>query len=75
MTWRWDQGRLDYFHFDAIRKIAPVLISLDGARLRGGIDPLRANLQTHTGMPFSPADYRVWRNYGRVFGCQLLAPK
>lgn len=30
MRWRWDQGRLEYFKFDNIIKIAKVLSELDG---------------------------------------------
>lgn len=26
-----------------------------------------------TGLPFAPSDYKVWRNYKRVFECALLA--
>lgn len=76
MAWRWDQGRLDYFQMDSIRAIARTLASLDSIDLRmDGIDPLSAPLMKATGLPFDPQTptRRIWRNYGRVFACQLLA--
>jgi hypothetical protein len=71
--WRWDQGRLDYFRFDEIRRIAVALRSLDNVRLDLGPDPLREPLMHAAELPFSPRNYRVWRNYKRVFGCCFLA--
>jgi hypothetical protein len=73
MHWRWDQGRLDYFRFDMIKRIAGVLCSLENIELAAHPDPLRANLVSNTGLPFAPEHYKVWRNYKRVFGCCLLA--
>jgi len=75
MTWRWDRGRLEYFQFDTIKAIAKVLVVLDNVGLDSPVDPLRKPLMEATDQPFSPSTYRVWRNYGRVFGCQLLAVK
>lgn len=73
-NWRWDQGRLEYFAFDNIKSMARTLVNLEGASLRpGDPDALRQPLQTQTGLPFSPNHYKVWRNYGRVFECCLLA--
>jgi 5-methylcytosine-specific restriction endonuclease McrA len=72
--WRWDQGRLEYFSFNNIRNMAKCLVELDGVQINApGIDPLRHPLQVATGLPFSPSNYRVWRNYGRVFECCFLA--
>ncbi len=74
MTWRWDQGRLGYFQYDVIRKMAPVLVSLEGTQInQSGLDPLRASLSKAIGLPFAPKRYRLWRNYARVFKCELLA--
>ena len=73
MHWRWDQGRLDYFRFDMIKRIAGVLCSLENIELGAHTDPLRANLVANTSLPFAPEHYKVWRNYKRVFGCCLLA--
>jgi len=74
MNWRWDQGRLDYFKYENICNISKCLMDLGGVDLRSASgDPLREYLMAHTGLPFAPAHYRVWRNYGRVFACSLLA--
>ncbi len=75
MRWRWDQGRLSYFHFDNICAIARVLNSLDGIDLDAKDDFLRNPLEMNTGLPFSPSHYKVWRNYARVFQCSMLASK
>ena len=72
MKWRWDQGRLDYLRFDNLKKCARVLVTLEGAQVNDG-DPLRKPLMDKVGLPFAPGDYRVWRNYGRVFKCAMLA--
>jgi hypothetical protein len=77
--WRWDQGRLEYFQYDEIKNIAKSLVKFDGHSLPKGGDPdtLRSALSEYSNKPFAPCrgDYPVWRNYGRVFGCQLLAAK
>jgi len=74
MRWRWDQGRVSYFQFDNIKLLSTILSQVDGIALNErGIDPLREILEEATDLPFLPRDYRVWRNYARVFGCSLLA--
>lgn len=75
MKWRWDQGRLDYFQYDEIKSIARALVQFNGQALPRGDEPdtLRAVLEHYSGRPFAPGHYKVWRNYKRVFGCQLLA--
>lgn len=75
MKWRWDQGRLDYFQLDEIRRLAKALVSFHGHGLPRGDEPdtLRVTLEAFSDRPFLPEDYKVWRNYKRVFGCQLLA--
>ncbi len=75
VIWRFDQGRLDYFQFDEIKKIAKALSKLDGiSKPRGSdLDLIRLTLKKYSNLPFAPDDYFVWRNYKRVFGCQLLA--
>lgn len=75
MAWRWDQGRLKYFEFSTLKKIAKALIRIEGVNPQEQPDPLRTPLSDATGQPFSPADYSVWRNYSRVFKCSLLAAK
>ncbi|THF51058.1 HNH endonuclease [Allorhizobium terrae] len=70
--WNWDQGRLDYFQFDELRKIAKFAIKND---LRS---TNVAALSTATGLPFRPASdplYKPWRNYSRVFKATLLISK
>lgn len=73
MRWRWDQGRLEYFKFANIVSIARELNKLEGIPLGTQDDLMRAPLEQGTGLPFSPAHYKVWRNYARVFHCALLA--
>lgn len=44
--WRWDQGRLSYFNFDNLRRIASVLVQLEGVELNlRDLDPLRTPLE------------------------------
>lgn len=71
--WRWDQGRLLYFQFENISACAKILNSLDGLPLNQPDDLLRQPLEKHTGLPFLPHHYKVWRNYARVFQCSMLA--
>lgn len=75
IKWRWDQGRLDYFQFDEIKNISRALIDFHGKALprRDDPDTLRVILEHFSERPFAPEHYKVWRNYKRVFGCQLLA--
>jgi hypothetical protein len=73
--WRWDQGRLTYFSLDKIRKIASAIIELDGVNLNSSSDPLRAVMPTAVGLPFKPDNYRIWRNYARVFKILGLASR
>ncbi len=75
LRWRWDQGRLDYFQLEEIQAAAKALSDFDKQlRPRGDDqDGLRDALALHSRRPFSPAHYKVWRNYKRVFGCQMLA--
>ena len=73
LRWRWDQGRLSYFKYECIVSIAKVLNALDGINLKTKSDLLRQPLMEATGQPFSPSNYKVWRNYARVFQCAMLA--
>ena len=75
MKWRWDQGRLEYFKFANVVVIARELSKLEGIPLDTQEDLLRKPLKQGTGLPFSPAHYKVWRNYARVFHCSMLATK
>ena len=67
--WKWDQGRLGYFQFDEIRKIAKFAMRSD---LR---EADRGDLASATGLPFLPNNpkYRPWRNYRRVFQLAMIA--
>ena len=68
-VWNWEQGRLDYFQFDELRKIARF----------GAVHDLRtatrSDLEDAVGLPFLPdnAAYRPWRNYGRLFQIAMIA--
>lgn len=73
--WRWDQGRLQYFSLDRIRSIAGCIVELEGVPLNADPDPLRSILPAVVGLPFAPVNYRVWRNYARVFKVLGLASK
>lgn len=66
--WNWDQGRLDYFQFDNLKKIARYALTHD-LRLTD-----RAALVAATGLPFLPDDgsYPPWRNYSRVFRLSMI---
>ena len=66
--WRFDQGRIEYFQFDELRKIAKYAVEHD---LRAS---KRKPLVEATGLPFYPAtsDYPPWRNYSRVFRTAML---
>lgn len=76
MAWRWDQGRLEYFEYDTLRKIAGVLVQMEGVDPNEiDADPLRKPLVRNTSQPFAPERYRVWRNYARVFKLGMLATR
>lgn len=60
--WRWDQGRMSYFNFDAIRLLAKAACATDVRTAN------RREMFALTGKDFLPAEYDVpWRNYARVF--------
>lgn len=66
--WRFDQGRIEYFQFDEIRKLAKFAIEHDLKSSK------REALVSATGLPFLPAsdEYPPWRNYSRVFRTAML---
>lgn len=76
-SWRCDQGRLAYFQLAEVSNLAQALNAFDGQTLPQGSDPdtLRKLLESYSDRPFLPAHYKVWRNYGRVFGFLMLATK
>lgn len=67
--WNWEQGRLEYFQFDELRKVARFGSAAD---LRTAI---RSDLEDAVGLPFLPDQeaYRPWRNYGRLFQIAMIA--
>ncbi|WP_213197955.1 HNH endonuclease [Klebsiella aerogenes] len=74
--WRWDQGRLDYFSVESLRKIASVFVDIDGIEdTNPEHDLLRELLELRTELPFAPEKYKVWRNYARVIKLSLIASR
>lgn len=73
--WRWDQGRVLYFQYDVLKEIARVLVRFDGKNVNDNeiAATFKETLQADTGMPFLPENYKVNRNYSRVFQCSMLA--
>jgi hypothetical protein len=66
-VWHWDQGRLEYFQFDALRQIADYVIN-HNFKIADRLD-----LQRSTGLPFAvPPSHTPWRNYSRVLKLALL---
>ena len=52
------------------------MVELEGISLHTpDIDPLRDELEANTGLPFLPSNYKIWRNYARIFACALLATR
>lgn len=69
MGWNWEQGRLEYFQFDELRKVA---------RFGAANDLRTANrhdLKAAVGLPFLPDNdaYPPWRNYARLFQIAMIA--
>ncbi|MDH3667010.1 MAG: HNH endonuclease [Paracoccaceae bacterium] len=65
--WRWDQGRLPYFQYDALRAVAKIAVSEDLKAVDKAV-AIKA-----TGLPFLPVDYpNLWRNYSRIYKTTLL---
>lgn len=75
VEWRWDQGRVLYFQFDVIKEIAKVLVKFENRNINDDSvnEELRSLLMENVGMPFLPNNYKVNRNYARVFQCAMLA--
>ena len=67
--WNWEQGRLEYFQFDELRKIAKFGRDVDLRHAN------RTELASAVGLPFYPDDptYRPWRNYARLFQIAMIA--
>lgn len=74
-SWRWDQGRILYFQYDVLKEIARVLVKYDGMDVNDDETAarLKDSLVHNTGLPFLPANYKIIKNYSRVFQCAMLA--
>lgn len=65
--WHWDQGRLAYFDFDALRAMAQYSLNHDMKVAK------KDDLAAATGFSFSvPKGYTPWRNYSRILKSSLL---
>jgi hypothetical protein len=65
--WHWDQGHLEYFQFDNLRKIAQFAMQHDFKHA------FRDVLNNHIGLPFAAPDtHDPWRNYSRILRLMLL---
>lgn len=75
IEWRWDQGRILYFQYDVLKEISKTLLKYDGKNVNDDLiaKAFKEDLITSTGLPFLPENYKVNRNYSRVFQCALLA--
>ncbi len=67
--WNWEQGRLEYFQFDELRKLAKFGLR-SNLRLA-----TRSDLEDAVSLPFLPddPDYPPWRNYARLFQIAMIA--
>lgn len=65
--WHWDQGRLEYFQFDNLRKISQFLLQYNFKNTS------RELLRNETGLTFAAPDtHSPWRNYSRILKLMLL---
>ncbi len=65
--WRWDQGHLAYFQFDALRQMSAFATRHD-FKTAG-----RRELKAETGLDFAaPVTHSPWRNYSRVLKLCLV---
>lgn len=73
--WRWDQGRVLYFQYDILKDIARVLCKYEGKNINDNniAAEFKDTLIKEVGLPFAPNNYKVNRNYSRVFQCSMLA--
>ncbi len=75
IDWRWDQGRIIYFQYDVLKEIARTLLLYDGKNVNHSdiAAAFKLDLINNSRLPFSPVNYKVNRNYSRVFQCSMLA--
>ncbi len=69
--WNWDQGRMKYFQYPALREVAKFVTSQQWERADSTL------IREETGLPFAaPNTHTPWRNYARIFKlCLLLSEK
>ncbi len=72
--WAWEQGRMQYFKFQNIRRMARAITELENVPLDNDT-VIRGTMKNYTDLPFKPVDYKLWRNYGRVVKCCLLGAR
>ena len=65
--WSWDQGRMPYFQFDALRAISRFAVHSDLRRTKA------ETIRSGTGLDFPPPHYEPWRNYARSFKLCMIA--
>ena len=66
--WNWDQGRMQYFQYDALRTVSKFIVNND---LRNSEPDF---IRAETGLSFSaPKTHTPWRNYSRIFKLCLIA--
>ncbi|MDE5590065.1 MAG: hypothetical protein K2J60_13170, partial [Acetatifactor sp.] len=67
--------RILYFQYNVLKEIARVLVKYAGMNINEDQNArnLKSELIASSGLPFLPENYKVNRNYSRVFQCALLA--
>jgi len=65
--WNWDQGRMQYFQYDALRTAAKFIVAYDLKNSDADF------IRDQTGLDFAaPATHSPWRNYSRIYKLCLL---
>lgn len=64
--WHWDQGRLAYFQFDILRRVAEFSLHNDLATAN------RQELKEAIGLSFDAGPNAPWRNYARIFKSMFI---
>jgi hypothetical protein len=64
--WHWDQGRLEYFEFDVLRRMSQFCLNNDFANAS------RDELQIAIGLSFDAGPNAPWRNYARTFKSMFI---
>ncbi len=64
--WHWDQGRLEYFEFDVLRRMSQFCLNNDFAAASRGA------LHAAVGLSFDAGPNAPWRNYARIFKSMFI---